>query len=394
MAKAKGTWDALIGQDAPVRFLRAALRSGRDAHGYLFEGPAGVGKRTAALLLAKVWLCHEPPEPDEACGECKSCRWIDAAKGGISDHPDLLPVVKYDLQGHPTDKVVGDHEVSIPLATVQYLTQQLHRAPMNGPRRVAIVPEAQRLCRGQAESGNAFLKTLEEPPAGARLIFTSSRPEGLLDTIVSRLQPVRFRRLGAKEIARGLAAGNREAEEIELAVALADGSLGRAKELLDGDLGRWRRQVLQGLDRFTPKDCPAFGLALWALAEQEGKRLFEADELEPDEATAEADEDGEEDEAVVKTEAGWKRFAFTRLLELCEVAFRDAMCAAAAGPDVPLLQADAAKLSGKLAERFGALGCERVLEALREALFATRMYVRGDLVGRVLAGRMVDAMVP
>lgn len=252
------------------------------------------------------------------------------------------------------------------------------------------------MCTGQAEAANAFLKTLEEPPPTSVVILTSSRPEALLETIVSRVQPVRFRRLGSEDIRAGLAQGNSKAkdDEITLAASLADGSLGRAKELLEGDLGRWRTAVMRALEKTGPQACPGVGLALWALADAEGKRLFETAEEKDAEPVADENEDGAEaeEEAAAKTESGWKRFVFRRLLDLCEVAFRDALVTAAgAGPD-QLLQPDGVKLAQALAQRFGDEGCSRMLEALREAHFATRLYVRGDLVGRMLAGRMVANM--
>ena len=201
------SWDALLGQEAAVAYLRAALRAGRAPHGYLFEGPPGVGKRTGAALLARVLLCQRPPAPDLACGECRSCRWVAGLRGGLSDHPDLLPLLKNPEEKEKQQKLVGDQEPVIPLETIQWLATQLHRAPSQGPRKVAIIPEAQRLCAGQAESANAFLKTLEEPPPTSVVILTSSRPEALLETILSRLQPVRFHRLSSEAVRAGLKRG-------------------------------------------------------------------------------------------------------------------------------------------------------------------------------------------
>lgn len=385
-------WDDLLGQDAAVRYLRTALRAGRFAHGCLLEGPQGVGKRTAAAILSRVLLCHHPPAADQACGECKSCRWLRDWRGGLSQHPDLLILWKSpnDRDG---SRPLRDEESLIPLETIQYLSEQLHRAPLNGPRRVAIMPEAQRMCGGQAEAANAFLKTLEEPPASSSLILTSSRPESLLETIVSRLQPVRLRRLSTEAIREGLVRSGRPAEDpsMALAVAMADGSLGRAREMLEGDLGRWRSALLGELVRLHPMSCPAFGLAIWTLAEQEGERLFEESQGGGNGGEAEEeDEEAAADDETRKTEAGWKRYVFLRLLELCEAAFRDGLLAAAGAGNLSLLTGPEGPLAGKLATQFGVSGCERVLEGLREARLANRLYVRGDLIGRVLAGRLVE----
>ena len=392
------SWEQLLGQKPAAHYLRSVLKGGRLAQAYLFKGPAGVGKRTAAWIFAQAALCQadEPP-----CGQCQSCRWLQARQGMLTGHPDVINLLKF-TGGSDGEKLVGDHEQLISIATVQYVCEQLHRSPMAGEMRVAIIPEAQRLCRGQAEAANAFLKTLEEPPATALIILTSSRPEGLLETITSRTQAVQFRRLALAEVRAGLKKAAKSAEteplDLETAALLADGSLGRALDLLHGDLKNWRQAVLRELGRLGPRACPSFGLALWLLAEEEGKRLFKA-EKEASEPSAQGEDEEkseEEDAEVAKTEAGWKRFVFSRLLELCEISFRDALVSAAGGEAAAavLLQPDQRELAQKLGASFGDEGCQKALLAIREALTASGFYVKGDLIARALAGRLVDALAP
>ncbi|MCZ7645842.1 MAG: AAA family ATPase [Planctomycetota bacterium] len=387
------SWNTVIGQDAAKSFLRASLRAGRTAHAYLFSGPAGVGKRTTAFALAQALLCHEPPAPDEACGACRSCRWLAAREGLACGHPDLIVPIRYLAS---SERVLGDQEQLIPRETMQELSKQLHLAPRSGSRRVALIPEAHRMCLGQAEAANSFLKTLEEPPPHAVAILTSSRPEALLETIVSRCQLLAFRRLSLEQIGEGLRQA-RSGTERDLAAALADGSLGRARELLEGDLGRWRAAVMKGLELSAPAGALNFGLGLWSIADAEGARLFQGAKDAAREETPPEDEDEGEDpsareaEEAQKTASGWKRFVFTRLLDLCEVAFRDALVRAAGAGEEALLQRDQARLAEKLAGQYGVEGCERILAALREARLATRLYVNGALVGRMLAGRMAEA---
>ena len=67
------SWEGILGQEPAVAYLRRALASGRSSHAHLFCGPAGVGKRTTALALAKALLCHRPAGPSEPCGACRSC---------------------------------------------------------------------------------------------------------------------------------------------------------------------------------------------------------------------------------------------------------------------------------------------------------------------------------
>jgi DNA polymerase III delta' subunit len=384
-------WDDLVGQQPAKQYLRAVLSAGRLAHAFLFKGAPGVGKRTAARIFAKALLC-ERPRDGAACGECRACHRFDAGT-----HADMIPLKKIADSGVDAGEV-GDHEQIIRLGTIQYVCEQLHRSPMAGGRRVVIIPEAQRFCRGQAEAANAFLKTLEEPPASAAIILTTSQPEGLLETIVSRVQAVQFRRLSAEEIRTGLArrAASRPAEDREVAAALADGSLGRALELLDGDLRQWRAQIAAGLERLSAQTALQFGVSLWTLADAEGQRLFAAAKAAGRE-TVEDESDDEDDapsEGQVKSAAGWKRYVFRRELEVCEVCFRDALVCASAGDAGQglLLQPDQAKLSARLAKLFGQDGCQKALAALSQSLLATRLYVRGDVIGRALAGRLVAAM--
>jgi DNA polymerase III delta' subunit len=400
------SWDLLIGQQPAKKYLCSSLSGGRLSHAYLFKGPGGIGKRTAAYVFAQAVLCERRGETGRACGTCKSCRWFAARKGAQIDHPDVISLLKFSKskgknegQGRE-EQLLGDQENIIPLETIQHVCEQLHRSPMAGRRRVVIIPEAQRLCRGQAEPANAFLKTLEEPPRAALIILTSSQPEGLLETITSRVQAVQFRRLAAEEIKLGLQRNAPQSEQTQTVAALADGSLGRALELLQGDLGNWRKLVLYGLQNFGPLSAPQFGITLWNTAEAEGVRLFAANKEASREARQEAAENDDPSAAASdeadKSEAGWKRYVLRRLLEIVEVCFRDALiCAAAENCDPGLLmQPDQAQLSKRLAGLFGVEGCQKALSALRESFLAARLYVRGDVIGRALAGRFVDALLP
>src|SRR5256885_2028808 len=116
------SWGAIRGHDAIRAAFARAIAQGRLAHGYLFVGPEGVGKRRFALELAKGLLCERPPEPLTACDTCPSCVQCDAGT-----HPDCLTV------GLPEDK----HE--FPVRLVQEFTRLLHIKPQKGGRRVGIL---------------------------------------------------------------------------------------------------------------------------------------------------------------------------------------------------------------------------------------------------------------
>lgn len=197
---------ALIGQDVAVARLVALFHSERFPHALLLEGPESVGKVTAARMLARRLLCHQPNDA-VACGRCGSCLKIEAGT-----HADLTVAEVEDK----TIKV--DH--------VRELEAVLRLRPLEGPRKVLIIPDAHRM---NPAAQNALLKTLEEPPGQAHLILTTSRLKAMLPTVISRCQRVPFAPIPMAAITtfvaerRGLSL-----PEAQLLAALAHGSLGRA----------------------------------------------------------------------------------------------------------------------------------------------------------------------
>jgi DNA polymerase-3 subunit delta' len=200
------------GHERPLHLVRAALRAGRLPHALLFSGPDGVGKRTAALELAKAVNCAGPPgaagaqAPDDACDACPSCRLAD--RGG---HPDIL--------------VVAPEGRSLKIDQVREVERHASLSPYASRRRVALVDGAE-VMTPQAQ--NAFLKTLEEPPGGAVLLLISAAPTALLPTIRSRCQEVRFGPLPDGVVVDLLAAAGWDPEDAARAAALAGGSVGQA----------------------------------------------------------------------------------------------------------------------------------------------------------------------
>jgi len=161
-----------------VEVLRRALRGARVPHAYLFSGPSGAGKRQAAIALFGALACEVAP--GEGCDDCASCRRA-AAEG----HPDLL-FLRPSGAGH----VVAIDDVRGVIAQLPY-------APHEARARVIVVEEADRL---QEPAQNAFLKTLEEPPARTHLVLVTSAAELLLPTIRSRCHTVRFQAVASAEI--------------------------------------------------------------------------------------------------------------------------------------------------------------------------------------------------
>jgi DNA polymerase-3 subunit delta' len=186
--------------------LSAALSSG-PGHAYLFSGPPGAGKRAAARAFAAEILAAEAADPDDA----RRRALLDP-----SPHPDLVWLAP-----------------SGPQHMVEEIRERVIRAsayrPFEGASRVFVVEAAEAM---RDESQNALLKTLEEPPGFVHLILLSSEPASLLETVVSRCQPVDFAPLPAEAVEAELA-GDAEPAEVAAAARLAAGDLDLARSLLE-----------------------------------------------------------------------------------------------------------------------------------------------------------------
>jgi DNA polymerase III subunit delta' len=203
--------------------LSAALASG-PSHAYLFRGPRGAGKATAARAFAAEILAAGAADPEDA----RRRALLDP-----SPHPDLVW-----LQPRGAQHLVDE------------LREQVIRAasyrPFEGDKRVFVIEVAEAM---RDESQNALLKTLEEPPAFVHLILLSSEPALLLETIVSRCQPIDFAPLPAEAIEASLLA-DAPAEEVATAARLSAGDLDRARFLLS-DSGKSLRAAALELTAHT-----------------------------------------------------------------------------------------------------------------------------------------------
>lgn len=203
------------------------------AHGYLFTGPAGVGKKTFARELAKSLLCVTPKHSLVGwCGHCTGCTRFDAGT-----HPDA-----YAAEGQVK---IGDrdgggfHESEE--TSARDLVRQLSMHSYAGGRRVFTIGDAD----FTREAANALLKFFEEPPAGVVLIVTTSTAGRILPTIRSRLVEVTFPLLSADEIARILAARGTTGDDAQLAASIAGGSAARALAYLDEGEGAMRDAAVE-----------------------------------------------------------------------------------------------------------------------------------------------------
>jgi DNA polymerase III subunit delta' len=192
--------------------LSAALAS-EPSHAYLFTGPRGTGKRGAARAFAAELLARDAPDPDEA----RRRAMLDP-----SPHPDLVWVTPPGTQ-HLVEEIRD-----------RVIRSAAYR-PFEGERRAFVIEAAEAM---RDESQNALLKTLEEPPGFVHVLLLSSEPAALLETVVSRCQPVRFAALSPEAVERLLAADpGGPGAELEAAARLSGGDLDRAR-LLVSDPGR------------------------------------------------------------------------------------------------------------------------------------------------------------
>lgn len=200
----------IIGQPAVVSVLRSALASGRPHHAYLFDGPEGIGKATTAKALMAALNCMAPPSVGDACGSCESCLKISSGS-----HPDFI-VAHMELAG------LADE--------IERLIKRLCFRPVEGRAQVVLIDPADQLTAPTAlVAANRLLKTLEEPRPDTHFVLISTSANGLLQTIRSRCQRLRFVPLSDDLIRQALQTQHALDEETALSVtALSQGSLGKA----------------------------------------------------------------------------------------------------------------------------------------------------------------------
>jgi DNA polymerase-3 subunit gamma/tau len=209
------TFRDLVGQTHVTETLANAIRNNRVAHAYIFSGARGVGKTTAARILAKALNCVKGPTP-EPCGECDSCKEIAA---GTS-----LDVIEIDAASNRG------------IDQIRELREMVRYAPAAARSKVVILDEAHMLT---GEASNALLKTLEEPPDRVIFVMATTEPENLVDTIRSRSQHFHFRALTFAEITGRLQeiaqkeTLNIESGALAVIARIAEGSLRDALSLLE-----------------------------------------------------------------------------------------------------------------------------------------------------------------
>lgn len=166
------TFDSVVGQASLTTTLKNAVKSGKLAHAYLFCGPRGVGKTTCARIFAKAINCFNPTADGEACGECESCRAFNEQRS--------YNIFELDAASNNS------------VEQIKSLMEQTRIPPQVGKYKVFIIDEVHML---STAAFNAFLKTLEEPPAHVVFILATTEKHKILPTILSRCQIYDFERI-------------------------------------------------------------------------------------------------------------------------------------------------------------------------------------------------------
>lgn len=210
------TFDSVVGQKAITSTLQNAIRTNTLAQAFLFCGPRGVGKTTCARIMAKTINCMNPTADMEACDECESCRSFN--------NSNSFNIYELDAASNNS---VDD---------IRNLVDQVRIPPQVGQYKVYIIDEVHML---SSAAFNAFLKTLEEPPAYAKFILATTEKHKIIPTILSRCQIFDFKRITVDDISKhlqniavkeGVVA---EEEALNIVAQKADGALRDALSIFD-----------------------------------------------------------------------------------------------------------------------------------------------------------------
>ena len=210
------SFETLIGQDNIVKTLKNSIIRGQLAHAYLFCGPRGVGKTSAARIFAKTINCSNPSKDMEPCGKCESCLSFQEGRSYCIHELDAA-----------SNNGVDD---------IKILMDQVQIPPQVGKYSVFIIDEVHML---STAAFNAFLKTLEEPPAHAIFILATTEKHKILPTILSRCQVYDFNRISIRDIVknlRGIATKEKikiDDESLHIIALKADGAMRDALTIFD-----------------------------------------------------------------------------------------------------------------------------------------------------------------
>lgn len=263
------------GQDKAIAVLRNTVANDKIANSYLFYGPDGVGKFTTALYFGMMINCHASHNK-RPCGVCASCK-----KFLSFSHPDLIyifptPKLNISLDGEiKSDKVLDEYNnyikckidtpwkefffsknTEIRIDSIRMLEHRINLTPNEGKRKIYIIEDADQI---NERAANAFLKTLEEPPDDTVIILTTSKPNSLLPTIISRCQQITFHPI-PKNLIEKEVKDQRYLDEdaAKMYARIANGSMEKALRLSEEQTLESRQYVLKLLTIIISQDDSKF----------------------------------------------------------------------------------------------------------------------------------------
>ena len=295
----------VVGAQAPLAFF-ATLDPARLAHGYLFTGPAGVGKKTFGRRLAQSLLCETPKATLLGyCAHCTACTLFAART-----HPDFVESGGTIKIGRDAGNALHDEDLS-----ARDLVRELSLHGYRSRYRVVLLGD---VAFATHEAANALLRFFEEPPAGVVVLLTTAAPGTLLATIRSRFVEIAFGPLAAADVESVLLRDGVGAPEARAAAAISLGSIARARSVLDDDEASIRGASFAWFKSAIRGETPNAGFL----------RL--------------------DDRSLTGAE---KRALVMELIELVRVGIRDWAALSLGASDVPLLAADQRELISRLPQR-------------------------------------------
>jgi len=225
------SFSAIMGQEKALGLLKTYIDSSSLEGGYLFSGPEGVGKKMAALALAKKLNCLESQE--DSCGHCSSC-------------------LKIKNNQHPDVHIISSEDPLLKIDAIRHLQKEINLKAYEGAYKVFIIDNAHTLT---SEAANSLLKILEEPPKKSLIILISDKPKLFFKTVISRCKIIKFFPLKREELEVILRKDYKLDNTFAHFLAyFSDGSLGRSLKLMDEDIMNKRNHLI---DRFVLATNPS-----------------------------------------------------------------------------------------------------------------------------------------
>ena len=253
--------ESFLSHGETYRILFRQLENRTAAHAYLITGEKGTGKRTLAKLMCAALLCSSASS--RPCGNCRNCSLTEAG-----EHPDMILIEK----GNPIAPGIRKDRTTIPVEDIREMIRLCGISSTEGNMHVVLIFDADRMT---VQAQNCLLKTLEDPPSDTCIILVTDHPESLLTTVISRCRPIRMSTWSDDYILQILESKGIRKERAVNAITAADGSIGRATELVS-DERYWdlRKEIMSAFFRNTSRSDVLKTSTAWKDRKQEADLLF------------------------------------------------------------------------------------------------------------------------